>query len=161
MQVLVIVARKYCQVSEIFLKALYRKAYEKYNIIFLSSIDQLKLIISEHTFDNHATPILIFIGSYLYTNNNNTFSTEEIVYKLKKRKKTIVMEYSTIFTEIDIDKLQIPDNGNEFDFIARILEMKNLETLVDKKKISIFKNRLSEIINNSYPKTELIVNNNQ
>jgi len=143
---------------ETFIKSLYPETYNKYNIISLSTIERLKIIIEEHTAPGEKTPILIFLGKYLYSENQFGVSTEVLLNKLKKRKSTLAIEFSVNITKMNIDKLEIPDDGNDLDLIAKIIEMDNLEKIVKEKYIDKFKIELRKIFSDDFPK-KLVSNN--
>ena len=147
---LVIVARKNANITNVFLKSLYKETYEKFSITCISSIERLELILSEHTIKKMETPILIFIGNYLFTKNENSISSKDIIYYLKKRKSAIVVELSVNFKRFDVNNLQIPDDIKSHDIVAGILEMKNLDEIVKNKNLPLFKKEVNKIAKNIY-----------
>lgn len=118
-----------------------------HEIRYVNTIKQVENITKEFTTETEQVPMIIIIGNWLYKDNFaiNT-ETIKIYEKLKKRKKTIVIKFSTEFKHVNIDKITFPENPKYFEVFINIIKTYKIEEIVAKKNLKLFKKILGEVL---------------
>jgi hypothetical protein len=117
-------------------------------IEYVQTSEMLENKLKEYSYKKNIIPLVILIGTYIFNKNYHTIPTNSIIAQLKKRKKTIVLLYTTQTDKDDIENLIFEQNDNIFEILNSLASNKKFIDIINNKKILKFKKLLTEIIKN-------------